>query len=258
MTQEHGEVIDLRAARRRDLSDAEVACARFTEALTLSGMSDGAFANVLTRRLGWSVIPGTVAAWRTSPPPSDALMAAERVAGLEHTPPAGIPVGGSSGVHLVRTFDDLQAALSDVVDGANETLAITGSRSREPIYLAHVESVIGERPALVHYRVLYGPPRHGALKNHLLRLADLQRREGTLRVAIARDVMRDAERFICASENAAVVVLPSLTSLLNFDTALVVDDPEIAQQYVDHVRQAYLAADPLTTRDDVAALEVQR
>jgi hypothetical protein len=261
MAQEHvqlSEVIDLRLARQRDLTDGQVACHRFTEALRLSGMSDGAFSNVLSKRLGWPVATDTVTAWRTSPPPSDALVAAERVAGVEHTPPAGIPVAGASGIRFVDHFDDLQAALCDVVDGANEVLAVTGSRSREPSYLAHMESVLVDRPGLVHYRVLYGPPRHGALKNHLLRLADLQRRPGTLWMGIVRDLMRDHERFICASENTAVVVQPSVHSLLNFDTAVIHDDPDRAALYVDHVRQAYLSADPLATRDDVAALEVQR
>jgi hypothetical protein len=254
----YGEVIDLRSVRTRDLTPGQLACQEFTDAIDRSGMSDGAFSNALTKLLGWPVAAETVTAWRTSPPPSDAHAAARMIAGGEHTPPAGLPLAGGSHGHIVRSFPDLQAALSAVVDGAHEALAVTGSRSREPSYLAHIEATIVERPALTHYRVLYGPPRHGALKNHLLRLADLQRKPGTLCMAIARDVMRDSERFICASENAAVVILPSLTSILNFDSALVVDDPDLARDWVEHVRQAYLAADPLATRDDVAALEVQR
>jgi hypothetical protein len=119
-------------------------------------------------------------------------------------------------------------------------------------------AAVTDRPKLVHYRVLYGPPRHAALKNHLLRLVDLHRAPGTLHLGVVGDLLRDGERFICGSELATVVVLPSLSSLTNFDTGLHVTDPEVAHRYLAHVRQAFLSSDALTSRRAVEALQVVR
>jgi hypothetical protein len=47
--------------------------------------------------------------------------------------------------------------------GRRAVIAVTGSRSREPDYLARIQAAISSRD-LLHYRVLYGLPRHGALK----------------------------------------------------------------------------------------------
>jgi hypothetical protein len=34
--------------------------------------------------------------------------------------------------------------------------------------------VLAEKPGLVHYRVLFGPPRNQVLKDHLIRLLELR------------------------------------------------------------------------------------
>jgi hypothetical protein len=70
------------------------------------------------------------------------------------------------------------------------------------------------------------------------------------------DLYRDSERFICASERRAVVILPSLTSVMNYDTGLVADAEDVAAGWVRHVEQAYLAARRLHTRAAIAELEV--
>jgi hypothetical protein len=51
---------------------------------------------------------------------------------------------------------------------------VTGSRSRDPTYLAAIETVLAERPSLVCYRVLFGQPHHQVLKDHLLELLRLR------------------------------------------------------------------------------------
>jgi hypothetical protein len=163
------------------------------------------------------------------------------------------PVG--SGLRLVVGYEPLQAALMDVVEGARESLAITGSRSREPRYLAAVEAAVIGTHHLEHHRVLYGPPRTVALKEHLLRLFDGGAR---VRLGMVEDLYAETERFICASEVAAVIVLPSLTSTGNYDTGLVVSDPVAAGRYVDHVRQAYIGSRHMNSRAAVSALDVLR
>lgn len=169
----------------------------------------------------------------------------------------GAGEGGSAGngLRLVVGYEQLQAALMDVVAGARECLAITGSRSREPRYLAAVEAAVVGTSHLEHYRVLYGPPRTAALKEHLVRLFDGGAR---IHVGMVEDLYAEAERFICASEITAVIVLPSLTSTGNYDTGLVVSDPTAAGRYVDHVRQAYIGSRHLASGAAVSALDVLR
>jgi succinyl-diaminopimelate desuccinylase len=48
-----------------------------------------------------------------------------------------------------------------------ECLVVMGSRSRDPGYLGAIEAALAERPSLVFYRVLFGPPHHQVLKDHL-------------------------------------------------------------------------------------------
>ncbi|MDN3265779.1 hypothetical protein QWJ26_39490 [Streptomyces sp. CSDS2] len=77
-------------------------------------------------------------------------------------------------VKVLTRWTDLVETMVDVVGGAREQLVVTGSRSREKAYLPAIETAVAEQPDLVHYRVLYGPPRHRALADHLLRLLELR------------------------------------------------------------------------------------
>jgi hypothetical protein len=167
----------------------------------------------------------------------------------------GAVEGVGHGLRLTVGYEQLQAALMDVVAGARECLAITGSRSREPRYLAAVEAAVVGTSHLEHYRVLYGPPRTAPLKEHLVRLFDGGTR---VHIGMVEDLYAETERFICASEMAAVIVLPSLTSTGNYDTGLVVSDPSVAGRYIDHVRQAYIGSRHLTSRAAVSTLDVLR
>lgn len=258
-------VIDLRAFRGLRTDVAAVARERFAAARRASGLLQTAFADVLTEILGWPVSAEAIAAWESTKgvPPGDVLLAAELVAQRSHDPDyvidhLALAADADPQLRLVNSYGEVQAALAAVIDEATEVLATTGSRSRDPDYLARIEAVLTERPSLVHYRVLYGPPRHGALKNHLLRLVDLHRSEGTINIGVFWDLYKDAERFLCVSEHKAVIVLPSLTSVSNFDTALIITDPEVVQGYMGHLRQAYLGSEALTTRAMVEDLEVLR
>ena len=75
---------------------------------------------------------------------------------------------------LLAGVAELREAMLVTVRGARECLVAGGSRSRDTEYLEAIEAVLAERPALVHYRVLFGPPHHQTLKDHLLRLLELR------------------------------------------------------------------------------------
>lgn len=153
---------------------------------------------------------------------------------------------------------DLRAAMMEVVAGAQSCLAITGSRSRDTVYLEAIESVLAQRQELVHYRVLYGPPRHQVMRDHLLRLlalrdpADRSLGLKTLHIGLVQDD-RSPERFFCASESAAVVPIPSLTSAEAFDSGMLLG-ASTAARLIDHCRQSYAGARRVETVDAVRAL----
>jgi hypothetical protein len=83
---------------------------------------------------------------------------------------------GSTGQseHLVTSGGELTAALIDVVRNAQECLVAVGSRSSEISYLQEIERVIQDKPPLIHYRILLGPPHSQVLKDPLLRLLALR------------------------------------------------------------------------------------
>jgi hypothetical protein len=128
-----------------------------------------------------------------------------------------IKSNGSTGQseHLVTSGGALTAALVDVVQNAQECLVAVGSRSSEISYLQEIERAIQDRPGLVHYRILLGPPHSQVLKDHLLRLLALRPArangvsdaEQTLHISILNDLTRYPERFFVASEQVAVIIL---------------------------------------------------
>lgn len=167
-------------------------------------------------------------------------------------------------LRLVTSPEGLLAEMSRVVEGAEDYLVVTGSRSRDPAYLAGIEQALQERPRLVHYRLLFGLPHHQVLKEHLLRLLALRdpdsRTEGkkTLYIGVVDDLHREPERFFCASEGRAVATLPSLTTAGNFDCGVVLLDPQDAVGLVQHGKQLYPATRKLETPEAVQALSVLR
>jgi hypothetical protein len=162
---------------------------------------------------------------------------------------------------LVAGFPELQRAMLDTVTGARECLVAAGSRSRDAKYLTAVEELLAARPGLVCYRVLFGAPRHRVLRDHLVRLLELRdpadRSLGvkTLHIGLVEDTGSSPERFFCASEQMAVVPIPSLTSHEAFDSG-VVFGAVVAARLVDHCRQAYAAARRIETLDEVRSLRV--
>lgn len=172
-------------------------------------------------------------------------------------------LAAGAGLRLVAGFQELQRAMLATVTGARQCLVVLGSRSRDTRYLEAIEVVLARRPGLVCYRVLFGPPRHQVLKDHLVRLVELRdpadRSVGvkTLHIGLVEDTGSSPERFFCASEEMAVVPVPSLTSHEAFDSG-VVFGPAAAARLVDHGRQAYAASRRIETVAQIRDLRVVR
>jgi len=170
-------------------------------------------------------------------------------------------LAGNAALRLLTGFPELQQAMLATVAGACECLVAAGSRSRDGRYLAAVEEALAGRPGLVCYRILFGTPRHRVLKDHLVRLLELRdpadRSLGvkTLHIGMVQDTESSPERFFCASEQMAVVPIPSLTSHEVFDSG-VVFGPAVAARLIDHGRQAYAAARRIETLAGVRGLRV--
>ncbi len=175
---------------------------------------------------------------------------------------AGLGTAGSS-PKLLATFADLRGAMLATVSGARDCLIVTGSRSRDPEYLGAIETALAERPGLAHYRVLFGPPHHRVLRDHLMRLLELRDPEDrslgfkTLHLGIVEDTVTVPERFFCASEHMATVPIPSLTSAEAFDSGMALGGTA-AWRLLDHGRQAYAASRRVESRELLAALDVIR
>lgn len=163
-------------------------------------------------------------------------------------------------VRVLARYTDLVEAMVEVVLEAREHLVVTGSRSREKAYLAAIETAVARQPDLVHYRVLYGHPRHHALAEHLVRLLELRdpaaRRNGvkTLHIGLV-EPLAAMERFFVASETAAVVPLPSFHGAEGFDCGVLLGR-EAAVGLVHHGREACASARRVETVEAVRALPV--
>ncbi|WP_194838623.1 XRE family transcriptional regulator [Nocardia sp. XZ_19_369] len=162
---------------------------------------------------------------------------------------------------LMVEYRALHQAMLEVVTGAQRYLVVVGSRSRDRGYLDAIEATLTEHPDLVHYRILFGPPRHRILLEHLLRLIDLRDPEDrsrgfkTLHITLIDHITNPdlPERFFCANEHAAVVPVPSLNSAENFDSGVVLGQVA-GTRYIDHVRQLYAAGRRVETRTQLQAL----
>ena len=243
----------------RWLDDSGHRLARFSERVS-SRMPRPAEARALDVGTGTPVVLIERTAWTDDGRPVltvDEVLAADRNE-LRYEVPTG------ERARLVTTVEQLQAAMTEVVRGAQECLVAVGSRSRDIRYLETIEKVLSERPRLVHYRILVGPPHHQGFKDHLVRLLEMRdpasREHGmqTMYMGVVDNAVREPERFFVASERGAVITLPSFNTAGYFDTGLVLDRAEDARGLVQHAKELYFASKRVETVDEAEALQVLR
>lgn len=167
------------------------------------------------------------------------------------------------GPQLVESYDDVQAALWSVVDEASRFLVCAGSRSRDEAYLRLIEDRLRAEPELSYCRLLFGPPHHAVLRDHLLRVIEIRDPRRTAQgagksifIGLHDDITTEPERFVCANEHRAVLPQLSLNGLSLYDTAFVVNDPERAEKWASRLREAYYAGRRIETAADIRALPI--
>ncbi len=125
------------------------------------------------------------------------------------------------GVRFVTDSKSLQDELRKTVDSAEEKLYCVGSRSRDVEYLKQIRQRVSSHENMKHYRVLFGPPAHEALKRHLQELAKLPGDRvsiGLLDLASCKE----PEQSLCASERRAVVIVPQLGAFGAYESAVII------------------------------------
>jgi len=168
-------------------------------------------------------------------------------------------LGGRS-YRVIKSWEDLLACYGQIVNEAQKSIYITGSRSRDAKYLKAVEQKLQAAPSLVHYRVLFGPPHHLVLKEHLRQLLNLRdptdRSRGfqTMHIGLFSDYQRQFETFILGNENEAIVLLPSLVGVGEYNSGIIFTGREEVDGLMRFVKSLYGWSTKLETQAEVEAL----
>src|SRR5262249_9189081 len=126
---------------------------------------------------------------------------------------------------------------------AREILVATGSRSQNRGYLNEIESRLRAEPKLIHYRILFGNPRHQVFKDHVKQLlairnpADRSLGYKTLYVCLIDST--ETEWFVVANEARALVIIPSLHTVGALDSAVIFANRSQAARFIEYVKQLY-------------------
>jgi hypothetical protein len=76
----------------------------------------------------------------------------------------------------------------------------------------------------------------------------------TLHISINRDLTKQPEVFICGNESKTLIVLPSMFGVSEYNTALLIEDHEIAAKYLTICKTLYQAGYPLETEKAICDL----
>ena len=164
------------------------------------------------------------------------------------------------GIHILSSSNELINANVSIVSSARKVLACIGSRSRDPEYLQFIEKKLKDTPTLLHYRVMALPPFKKSFQEHLLTLLKIRnpfcRAQGhkITHIGIYDCLLKQPEVSLVANENRALVVLPSMFGVGEYNTALLVEDPYIAQGYIRFAKSLYNMGRPLETEEDILEL----
>jgi len=170
--------------------------------------------------------------------------------------------GPAPGQLIIKTAKKLRECNLRLVAEAENVLFITGSRSRDKKYLRAVEDRLRQKPLLRHYRVLFGPPHHQILKDHVLELlrirdpADRAHGFKTLHLGLYKTTLRQFEAFILGNEKEALVLLPSFSGVSEYDSCILFTDKDTVVALQRFVKQLYTASELLETAEQAAALKV--
>jgi hypothetical protein len=168
-------------------------------------------------------------------------------------------LGGKS-YRVVKSAKALLVCNEQIVDEAQENLFTTGSRSRDVKYLKAIEERLRAVPTLVHHRVLFGAPHHRALKDHLRQLLELRdptdREHGyqTIHLGLFNDYQRQFETFILGNEREALVLLPSLLGVGEYNSGIVFTGRDEVDGLLRFVKDLYGWSTKVETLGEVEAL----
>jgi hypothetical protein len=168
-------------------------------------------------------------------------------------------LGGKS-YRVIKSSNDLRAYNEQIVNEAQVNLFTTGSRSRDVQYLKTIERRLQDVPALIHHRVLFGVPHHLVLKEHLRALLRLRnpkdRKHGfqTIHLGLFDDYQRQFETFILGNEREALVLLPSLLGVGEFNSGIVFTGREEVGGLLRFVKDLYGWSRRVETPTEVEAL----
>lgn len=163
---------------------------------------------------------------------------------------------------LISNQEDLVAENLRIVETAHEFLYVTGSRSRDDDYLAAIAASVESKPDFVHRRILFGPPRSEEMFAHirgLLGAGDPRRRfvrrVQSVGIAICSDQKNyPAEACICMNEKRALLVLPSIISPWQYDTAIVFDNASVIAGWKSWVDTMFRTATQISEPAQLEAL----
>jgi len=170
-------------------------------------------------------------------------------------------LGGKS-YRVIRSFEELLTSNKRIVREAKKYLFTTGSRSRDIEYLKAIEARLKSAPKLVHHRVLFGPPYHQAMKDHLRRLLKLRdpadRKLGiqTMHLGLFGDYKEQFEVFIVGNEHEASVVLPSLLGVGQYDSGIVFTGRDEVEDLLRFVQNLYGQSTKVETLAKIQSLRV--
>jgi transcriptional regulator with XRE-family HTH domain len=165
-------------------------------------------------------------------------------------------------VRLITSSRELIAANMRLVTTSKAFLACIGSRSRDPEYMQLIEKTLKDNPRLVHYRTMVHPPFKKEFQDHLLNLLKIRnpqcRMQGkkTLYIGIYDSYYKQSEASIVANETGALIVLPSMWGIGEYNTALLIEDPMIGDRYVNIVKNLYQLGRTLETKEDILNLGI--
>jgi hypothetical protein len=168
-------------------------------------------------------------------------------------------LGGRS-YRVIKSARELMTSNERIVQNAQEVLFTTGSRSRDARYLRAIENRLKAVPALAHYRVLFGAPHHLVLKDHLCELLKLRdpddRSQGykTIHLGLFNDYARQFETFILGNEREALVLLPSLLGVGEYNSGVIFTGQDEVAGLLRFAKDLYGWSTRVETLAEVAAL----